>query len=47
MAVALPRMLHTGTDLSCRWDAGGDGHRRIIAKHHDLVLPALTTAVLV
>ena len=30
-------MLNNGTDLSCRWDTGGDSHRRIMAKHQALV----------
>ena len=33
VAAAPPRLLNNGTDLSCQWDTGGDGHRRIMAKH--------------
>ena len=33
VAAAPPRVLDTRTLISCRWDTGGDGHRRIMAKH--------------
>ena len=32
VAAATPRLLNSGTDLSCRWDAAGDSHRWIMAK---------------
>ena len=35
MCAALPRLLDLWTVISCRWDTGGDGHRRIMAKHAD------------
>ena len=31
VAAALPRVLDTRTLISCRWDTGADGHRRIMA----------------
>ena len=34
VAAAPPRVLDTRTLISCRWDTGGDGHRRIMATHH-------------
>ena len=39
VAVAAPRVLDTRTLISCRWDNGGDGHRRIMAKHRVGVEP--------
>ena len=33
MAVAPPQLLSQKAIISCRWDTGGDGHRRIMAKH--------------
>ena len=33
MSAALPRLLDLWTKISYRWDTGGDGHRRIMAKH--------------
>ena len=33
VAAALPRVLDTRTVISYWWDTGGDGHRRIMAKH--------------
>ena len=29
MTVAPPCLLHQRTVISCRWETGGDGHRRI------------------
>ena len=37
VAAAPPRVLDTRTLISCRWDTGGDGHRRIMAKHQDFL----------
>ena len=31
MAAVLPHLLSRRTVISCRWDTGGDGHRRIMA----------------
>ena len=33
MAAAPPRLRTLRTVISCRWDTGGHGHRRIMAKH--------------
>ena len=33
MAAAPPRVLDTRTVISCWWDTGGNGHRRVMAKH--------------
>ena len=39
MLAASPRLLNKRTVSSDRWDTGGDGHRRIMAKHRVGVEP--------
>ena len=41
MAAALPRLLDLCTAISCRWDTGGDGHRRIMTEHRLGEVPLL------
>jgi hypothetical protein len=36
VATAPPRVLDLCTEISCRWDTGGDSHRQIMAKHGTL-----------
>ena len=39
MAAASPRLLNERTEIPYQWDTGGDGHRRIMAKHQPILFP--------